>query len=226
VPTPEEEQKRIESRQREPLKREVQRVAAPGRSLLLTQGQREKKGWGKEPRWTELRPKLPGWRGARLACFRRGLTLLPAELDAATTALEAAAPGVRPKGLGGLSSEVVDREIGDGHRFTNRRQVGSYPGLCGGVSASGRSPPLLPITKHGHVRLRPALVELAWRLVVWQRNSALVKKWGGLGQPQGDEGRAEESHRGGGAPDGGGPVALAPRAHPAVFGWTMVAAPA
>jgi transposase len=179
VPTPEEEQKRIESRQREPLKREVQRVAAPGRSLLLTQGQREKKGWGKEPRWTELRPKLPGWRGARLACFRRGLTLLPAELDAATTALEAAAPGVRPKGLGGLSSEVVDREIGDGHRFTNRRQVGSYPGLCGGVSASGRSPPLLPITKHGHVRLRPALVELAWRLVVWQRNSALVKKWGG-----------------------------------------------
>ncbi len=42
VPTPAEEQKRIESRQREQLKREVTRVAAQGRSLLLTQGQREK----------------------------------------------------------------------------------------------------------------------------------------------------------------------------------------
>ena len=40
VPTPEEEQKRIESRQREQLKREVQRVAAQGRGLLLTQGHR------------------------------------------------------------------------------------------------------------------------------------------------------------------------------------------
>ena len=36
---------------------------------------------------------------------------------------------------------------------------------------------MLPITKHGNVRLRTALVELAWRLVVWQRDCALVKKW-------------------------------------------------
>ena len=36
---------------------------------------------------------------------------------------------------------------------------------------------LLPITKHGNVRLRTALIELAGRLVVWQRDSALVKKW-------------------------------------------------
>ena len=35
----------------------------------------------------------------------------------------------------------------------------------------------MPITKHGNVRLRTALVERAWRLVVWQRDCALVKKW-------------------------------------------------
>ena len=34
------------------------------------------------------------------------------------------------------------------------------------VSASGQSHHLLPITKHGNVRLRTALVELAWRLVL------------------------------------------------------------
>jgi len=177
VPTPAEEQKRVESRQREQLKREVKRLAAQGRSLLLTQGQREKKGWWEDRRWTQLKLKLPAWLVSRLECFRRVLTTLTAELDAATTALEEAAPALRPKGLGGLSYEVVEREIGDWHRFSNRRQVGSYTGLCGGVSASGNSRHLLPITKHGNVRLRTALVELAWRLVVWQRDCALVKKW-------------------------------------------------
>ena len=177
VPTPQEEQKRIESRQREQLKREVKRLAAQGRSLLLTQGQREKKGWWEDRRWSKLKLKLPAWLAGRLECFRRVLATLTAELDAATTALEQAAPALRPKGLGGLSYEVVEREIGDWHRFSNRRQVGSYTGLCGGVSASGNSQHLLPITKHGNVRLRTALVELAWRLVVWQRDCALVKKW-------------------------------------------------
>ena len=177
VPTPEEEQKRIESRQREQLKREVKRVAAQGRSLLLTQGQREKKGWWEDRRWSKLKLKLPVWLVERLECFHRVLSTLTAELDAATAALEAAAPALRPKGLGGLSYEVVEREIGDWHRFTNRRQVGSYTGLCGGVSSSGNSHHLLPITKHGNVRLRTALVELAWRLVVWQRDCVLVRKW-------------------------------------------------
>jgi transposase len=184
VPTPEEEQKRIESRQREQMKREVKRLAAQGRSLLLTQGHRERKGWWLAPRWAVLHVKLPAWLEERLEIFRRLLITVTAELDAATTALEAAAPAVRPKGLGELTYAVVEREVGDWNRFTNRRQVGSYTGLCGGVSSSGGSHCLLPITKHGNVRLRTALVELAWRMVFWQPECRLVKKWRGvLGNP-------------------------------------------
>jgi transposase len=177
VPTPLEEQKRIASRQREQVKREVQRVAAQGRGLLLTQGQREKKGWWEGQRWEQLRLKLPAWLVERLEVFRRLLAALTLELDGATAALEAAAPAVRPKGLGGLTYEVMEREVGDWTRFDNRRQVGSYTGLCGGVSASGKSQRLLPITKHGNVRLRTALVEMAWRLVLWQPDCKLVRKW-------------------------------------------------
>lgn len=177
VPTPAEEQKRAASRQREQLKREVQRLAAQGRGLLLTQGQREKKSWWEEKRWEKLRVQLPGWLVERLEVFRRVLATLTSELAAATGALESAAPALRPKGLGGLTYEVVDREVCDWHRFKNRRQVGSYTGLCGGISASGKSTHLLPITKHGNVRLRTALVELAWRLVLWQPDCKLVKKW-------------------------------------------------
>ena len=177
VPTPAEEQKRVESRQREQLKREVQRVAAQGRGLLLTQGHREKKGWWEPKRWEDLRVKLPAWLVQRLEVFRRVLEMLTTELDTASAALEKAAPGARPKGLGALTYEVVEREVGQWDRFQNRRQVGSYTGLCGGISSTGKSTHLLPITKHGNVRLRTALIELAWRLVLWQRDCKLIKKW-------------------------------------------------
>jgi len=177
VPTPEQEQKRTESRQREQLRREVQRVAAQGRGLLLSQGHREKAGWWAGRRWEDLQARIPAWLVSRLEVFRRVLTTLTTELEAATKTLEQAAPALRPKGLGGLTYEVVEREVGQWDRFDNRRQVGSYTGLCGGVSASGNSRHLLPITKHGNVRLRTALIELAWRLVMWQPDCKLVKKW-------------------------------------------------
>jgi len=177
VPTEAEEQKRIESRQREQLKREVHRLAAQGRGLLLMLGYREKGSWWETKRWPLLHPKLPGWLRERLEVFRRVLEQLKAELNAATLALEKAAPAKRPKGLGGASYEIIQREVGDWNRFNNRREVGSYTGLCGGVSASGKSHHLLPITKHGNVRLRTALIELGWRLVLWQPGCRLVKKW-------------------------------------------------
>jgi transposase len=224
VPTPLEEQKRIGSRQRQQVQREVQRVAAQGRSLLLTQGQREKKGWWEAKRWERLLVQLPSWLVERLEVFRRLLAALTLELVAATTALEAAAPAARPKGLGGLTYEVVEREVGDWNRFHNRRQVGSYTGLCGGVSSSGNSHRLLSITKHGNVRLRTALVELAWRLVLWQRECKLVKKWWPVvGNPKATKAARKKAI-----------VAMARqmavdlwrwrtgRAQPADFGWLMV----
>jgi transposase len=152
-------------------------VAAQGRGLLLSQGHREKAGWWTQRRWDDLQDRLPAWLVTRLEVFRRVLVTLTAELAVATEALAAAAPTVRPKGLGGLTYELVEREVGQWDRFDNRRQVGSYTGLCGGVSASGPSHQLLAITKHGNVRLRTALIELAWRLVLWQPDCKLVKKW-------------------------------------------------
>ena len=177
VPTPEEEQKRVCSRQREQLKREVKRIAAQGRSLLLTQGYREKKGWWTERRWEALLVQLPLWLVEPLEVFRRVLAILTEELKTVTTALEKTVVGARPKGLGGLTCAVVEREVGAWDRFENRRQVGSYTGLCGGLSASGQSQHQLSMTKHGNARLRTALIELAWRFVLWQPGSRLVQKW-------------------------------------------------
>jgi transposase len=177
VPAPAEEQRRIQSRQREQLRREVHRVAAQGRSLLLSQGVRQKGRWWSTQLWSALRSELPAWLIDRLEVFRRLLEVLSQELQAAAAALEAAAPKLRPIGLGALTYETIEREIGDWNRFQNRRQVGSYTGLCGGLSASGGSVAMLSITKHGNPRLRAALIELAWRLLLWQPQSVLVRKW-------------------------------------------------
>jgi transposase len=226
VPTPAEEQQRIESRQREQLRREVQRVANQGRSLLLTQSHHTKNNWWQAAPWERLQVKLPGWLVERLEVFRTVLQTLSDALAAATKKLVAVAPDQRPKGLGGLTHAVIEREVGDWTRFQNRRQVGSYTGLCGGVSASGKSCRLLPITKHGNARLRTALIELAWRLVIWQPHSKLVKKWMPvLGRPKANPGARKKAI-----------VAIArqmavalwrwktKRAEPADFGWAMIGA--
>jgi len=95
VPTPQEEQRRIQSRQREQLRHEVHRVAAQGRSLLLSQGHRQKGQWWQGRSWAGLLPGLPAWLVERLEVFRRMLAMLEEELQAATAALGSAGPALR-----------------------------------------------------------------------------------------------------------------------------------
>jgi hypothetical protein len=46
--------------------------------------------------------------------------------------------------------------------------VASYTGLCPGEHSSGNKRVQGSVTKHGNLRLRASLVELAWRLVRFQ----------------------------------------------------------
>lgn len=68
-------------------------------------------------------------------------------------------------------------ELCDWSRFKNRKQIGSYTGLCGGVSSSGQSHCDLSITKAGNARGRWSLIELAWRMVLYQPQSKVVQRW-------------------------------------------------
>ena len=94
-----------------------------------------------------------------------------------TRTVKEAATGSQPVGLGALSSEVIDREIGDWSRFSNRRQIASYTGLCPGEHSSGGSRRLGSVTKHGNPRLRHTLIEAAWRLVRFQPGYRAVQRW-------------------------------------------------
>ena len=63
---------------------------------------------------------------------------MEAEEKAMTEAIqEVGAEAQIPRGVGPLTFEVLRREVGDWSRFTNRRQVSSYTGLCPREHSSG-----------------------------------------------------------------------------------------
>jgi transposase len=177
VPTPQQEHKRALSRQRDQLRRKRLSFAAQGRMLLLSQGYRYSNNWWKSDSWEKLQEKVPGWIVEQLEIFQRIIQSVEKEVNALTKRLTSEAPASLPKGMGGLTHEILEREIRDWKRFKNRRQLGSYSGLSGGVSGSGERSIDLSITKAGNRRISCCLVECAWRMVFQQPDYWLVKKW-------------------------------------------------
>jgi transposase len=177
VPTEAEEQKRSVSRQRESLQKDKQRLAAQGRSHALYYGGHLQGAWWHEAAWQRALPELPAIVVNLLEPLRRLLTSIEGELKTRTRELEAAAPAGLPVGLGEMTSQILEREVADWHRFRNRRQVASYTGLCPREDTSSQRRFQGSINKHGNRRLRPVLVEGAWRLTVFQPEYRPVKKW-------------------------------------------------
>jgi transposase len=175
VPTEAEEQARSRSRQRESFQKEKQRLAAQGRSHALYYGAHLEGAWWTESLWKEL--VLPPVVLELLTPLRRLIQALDLELKPATLAITATAPTALPMGLGKLTYEILEREIGDWQRFDNRRQVASYTGMCPREDTSAERRFQGAINKHGNPRVRTALVEAAWRLVRYQPTYKPVAKW-------------------------------------------------
>ena len=177
VPSAEQERQRAVSRQREQLRDKRLSFAAQGRMLMLSQGYRQTNSWWKAKSWTKLQEELPEWLVAALEVWVRIIAVITEQIAALEKTIVAAAPEQLPLGMGKLTHEIIQREIAEWSRFRNRRQIGSYSGLTGGVSASGEQHAELSITKAGNRRLSSCLVECAWRLVLKQPQYWLVRKW-------------------------------------------------
>src|ERR1039458_1765941 len=167
VPTEAEEQARSRSRQRESLQKEKQRLAAQGRSHALYYGAHLEGAWWTGGLWKEL--GVPPIVLELLEPLRRLIQALEQELKTLTQALTDAAPEQLPMGLGKLTYEVLEREVGNWNRFDHRRQVASYTGMCPREDSSAQ--------RHGNPRVRPALVEASWRLVHYQPTYKPVARW-------------------------------------------------
>ena len=176
VPTEREEQDRHVSRQREQLVQLRQKLEAQGRSLLISHSLPSPAHWWKNQTWSRLVKHLPGWMCIRLEVHRPGLLALEHQIIALSAELKASAPADVPAGVGKLTTVTMTREICSWERFTNRRAISSYTGLCPGEHTSGTKRVPGSVTKRGNPRLRAALVECAWRMVRFQPNYAPVKK--------------------------------------------------
>lgn len=175
VPTEAEERARSQSRLRQSLRRDLKRITQRGRGLALQYGYRLKGCWYGPRRWPTL--LIPDWLVQLLTPLQAAATALGQLLAQQTAQIEAQSTQPRPKGLGKLSEQLIARELCDPKRFQNRRQVASYLGLCPGEHSSGQRQQRGSLTKTGNPRLRWALCEAAWRLVRFQPDYRLCKKW-------------------------------------------------
>ena len=84
-----------------------------------------------------------------------------------------------PKGMGTVTFQQMEREVGDWDRFPTGRKVGSYTGLCPSEDTSADRRFQGSINKHGNPRLRRLLVECVWMLMKWNPGYAGIEKWHG-----------------------------------------------
>src|SRR5438874_7791376 len=148
VPTEQEEQLRAIHRQREQLVKARKQLEAQGRSLMVNHGLEPVQNWWKRRAFSRL--QVPQWMRAMLSNSQPILLALQEKIAALTIQLQNAAAPDQPRGLGKMTSVVIDREIGDWHRFNNRRQIASYTGLCPGEYSSGNTRLQSCVTKHGN----------------------------------------------------------------------------
>jgi transposase len=177
VPSEAEEQQRARSRLRQKLVKEKKHLAQHGRGVALLFGQRLKGRWFGARNWPQWQSRLPEHLLALLEPLRQVIGLLHLQIEALTQELEASVALPIPKGLGPLTVATLDREVCDWSRFKNRRQVAAHTGLVPGEHSSGENRRQGSVTKCGNPRLRWALCEAAWRLVKYQPNYRLVRKW-------------------------------------------------
>ena len=91
----------------------------------------------------------------------------------ATPAVRQVSGLVRLHGIGKISAWTVVYEFFAWRKFANRRQVGGAAGLTGTPYNSGDREIDQGISKAGNRRIRKLMVEIAWRWLQFQPNSAL-----------------------------------------------------
>ena len=177
VPTPEQEQRRSLVRQRATVLKERQRCELRGGGLMLSQGVHARPGWWRPKLWEQTLAQLPEWLRESVGYWRAQAVRFEAEVEVLAQKVQRLSAGQAvPKGLGALTWAILQSEVLDWHRFTNRRQVGGYTGMCPREHSSGDSRQQGSINRHGNPRVRHQLVEAVWRLEQWQPDYAPLQK--------------------------------------------------
>lgn len=190
VPSVEQEDRRQLSREREELVIERGRVRMRMQSLLFAQGIRDfPRSVANIIRWLDERGKhLPSQLLDRVQRELSRLKLTDAQLKAVSkqqkencfSVVESKNPIdskaqqlVRLKGIADTGASVLSTEYFGWRTFRNRREVGAGVGLTPTPYDSGESSREQGISKAGNRRVRRVIVEMSWKWVKHQPDSAL-----------------------------------------------------
>lgn len=170
--------RRALGRQRYQLLKVRNQLAGNGRGLLHEFGHYEvPEGWWGRRKWPKLEKVL--WESDRkwIITMLQPLVDTILELHDRCRKLESELEETRnireessrvvPKGIGELTMDILECEVGDWNRFCNRQQAGSFTGLCSGERSSSSARRQGGIDRMGNPRIRHQLVEAVWRLQQW-----------------------------------------------------------
>ena len=177
VPTPEQEQARLVSRQHDQLVEERKRLGAEGNALLLSQGFGSWKKWWRPKAFSHLQELLPGWLFAMLQTWVDLLRALDEKIQAAKVALTKRHSGPRPKGAGANSLVQLHSEVLDWNLYSKRRKIAGLAGMVPSEWSTGDSHRRGSITKVGVPAIRRNITEMAWRIIQFQPQYPPVQKW-------------------------------------------------
>jgi transposase len=154
------------------------RLAAQGRALVLSQGYGMMKGaWWRPMAYRQWARLLPEWLRAELEVWQASLELLDGQIAQRKKELIQSNQELLPKGFGAQTMVQLDREIGDYHRFANRRRMGCFGGFVPREHSTGVQQRLGSITKVGSPRIRTLIIEMVWRLRQFQPNYPPIVQW-------------------------------------------------
>jgi transposase len=177
VPTEEQEQRRLASRQHDQLVEERKRLGAKGNAMLLSQGFGSWSNWWRPKAWAQLSANLPSWLLERLQIWVDVLKILDEKIGQAKAALARACKGPRPKGVGALSQMQLQSEVLDWSLYSNRRKIACLAGMVPSEWSTGDKERRGSITKVGVPALRRIIVEMVWRMRLFQPDYKPVQKW-------------------------------------------------
>jgi transposase len=178
VPTEEQEEKRALIRYHRQIMSDRGRCEARGKGLLCAQGIEVGGRWWRGDTWLALTsdPRLKDWMKEQLVGWRNKILSTDEEQSALRQRIAALAPAILPKGVGAYSAAVLHYELRGFEHFKNRRQVGSITGLCPGVHLSDGRGKEGSINRCGIGIVRWTLVEMVWRLMIWQPQYPPVRR--------------------------------------------------
>src|SRR6202046_697777 len=177
VPSEAQEQLRMSSRQHDQLVEERKRLGSTGNAMLLSQGLGSWSNWWRPKAWGQLSTVAPQGLVEELQIWVDVLKILDEKIAQAKAAAVRTRSGPRPKGVGALSQMQLQSEVLDWSLYTNRRKIYCLAGMVTSEWQTGEKDSRGSITKVGVPALRRIIVEMVWRMVLFQPQYKPVQKW-------------------------------------------------